>query len=99
MPSKDLAFRTRFAQGKQPHLGSPSADESSEDVSNDHNEGAHSATTTGRGKVLPGKKLHRVLPTAKNRSAKAQCVYFDFTANIVDITKCRFLLEYLTKIF
>jgi len=74
---KDVAFRIRFAQGKQPHLGSPSADESSEDVSNDHNEGAHSATTTGRGKVLPGKKLHRVLPTAKNRSANAQCVYFD----------------------
>ena len=80
---KDLAFQTRFAQGKQVHLGAPSADESSEDSSDDHNEGAHSATTTGRGKVLPGKKLHRVLPTAKNRTTKsvprdfAQCVYFD----------------------
>ena len=70
-------------QGKQVHLGSPSADESSEDSSDDHNEGAHSATTTGHGKVLPGKKLHRVLPTAKIRSIKyvprdfAQCVYFE----------------------
>jgi len=63
---KDLAFQRRFAQGKQAHLGSPSADESSENFSDDHNEGAHSATTTGRGKVLQGKKLHRVLPTAKN---------------------------------
>ena len=34
---KDLAFRTRLAQGKQAHLGSPSADESSENFSNDHN--------------------------------------------------------------
>jgi hypothetical protein len=64
-------------------LGAPSADESSEDSSNDHNEGAHSATTTGRGKILAGKKLRQVLPTAKNRSTKsvardvAQCVYFD----------------------
>ena len=80
---KDLAFRTRFGQGKQVHLGAPSADESSEDSSDDHNEGAHSATTTGRGKVLQGKKLRRVLPTAKNRSTStiprdvAQCVYFD----------------------
>ncbi len=55
---KDLAFRTRFAQGKQAHLGSPSANESSENFSNDHNEGAHSATTTGHGKVLRGIKLH-----------------------------------------
>ena len=68
---KDLAFRTRYAQGKQVHLGAPSADESSEDSSDDHNKGAHSATTTGCGKVLPGKKLHRVLPTAKNRSTKS----------------------------
>ncbi len=74
---KDLAFQTRFAQGEQAHLGAPSAEESSDIFSNDHNKGAHSATTTGRGKVLPGKKLHRVLPTAKNRSANAQCVYFD----------------------
>ena len=27
---KDLAFRTRFAQGKQAHLGAPSAEESSD---------------------------------------------------------------------
>jgi len=80
---KDLAFQTRFVQGKQVPLGSPSADESSEDFSIDHNKGAHSATTTGPGTVLRGKKLHRVLPTAKNRSTKsvakdgAQCVYFD----------------------
>jgi len=80
---KDLAFQTRFGQGKQVRLGAPSADESSEDSSNDHNEGAHSATTTGPGKILAGKKLRRVLPTAKNRSTKsvardgAQCVYFD----------------------
>jgi len=80
---KDLAFQTRFGQGKQVRLGAPLANESSEDSSNVLNQGAHSATTTGRGKVLPGKKLHRVLPTAKNRSTKsvardgAQCVYFD----------------------
>jgi len=80
---KDLAFRTRFVQGKQPHLGSPSADESSEDIRNELNEGKHSTTTTSHGKVLRGKKLLRVLPTAKNRSTKsiprdgAQCVYFD----------------------
>ena len=64
-------------------MGAPSANESSEDWSNDHNKGAHSATTTGRGKILAGKKIRRVLPTAKNRSTKsiardvAQCVYFD----------------------
>ncbi len=64
-------------------MGAPSADESSEDSSNDHNEGAHSATTTGPGKVLRGKQLCQVLPTAKNRSTNtvrrdnAQCVYFD----------------------
>ena len=80
---KDLAFQRRFGQGKQVRLGAPSADESSEDSSNDHNEGAHSATTTGCGKILAGKKLSRVLPTAKNRSTKSvprdvgQCVYFD----------------------
>ena len=80
---KDLAFQRRFGQGKQVCLGAPSADESSEDLSNDHNKGAHSATTTGRGKILAGKKLSRVLPTAKNRSTKSvprdvgQCVYFD----------------------
>jgi len=80
---KDLAFQTRFGQGKQVHLRAPSADESSEDSSDDHNKGAHSATTIGRGKVLRGKKFHRLLPTAKNRSTKsvardgAQCVYFD----------------------
>ena len=49
---KDLAFRTRFAQGKQPHLGSPSADESSEDNRNELNEGKQSTTTTSHGKVL-----------------------------------------------
>jgi len=80
---KDLAFQRRFGQGKQVRLGAPSADESSEDLSNDHNEGAHSATITGRRKILAGKKLRRVLSTAKNRSTKsvardvAQCVYFD----------------------
>jgi len=80
---KDLAFQTRFGQGKHVRLGAPSADESSEDLSNDHNEGAHSATITGRGKILAGKKLRQVLPTVKNRSTKsvprdvAQCVYFD----------------------
>jgi len=46
---KDLAFRTRYAQGKQVHFGAPSADESSEDSRDDHNKDAHSATTTGRG--------------------------------------------------
>jgi hypothetical protein len=65
---KDLAFQTRFGQGKQVRLGAPSADESSDDSSNDHNEGAHSATTTGHGKILAGKKLRRVLPTAKNKA-------------------------------
>jgi hypothetical protein len=80
---KNLAFQRRFGQDKQVRLGAPSADESSDDSSNDHNEGAHSATTTGCGKILAGKKLRRVLPTAKNRSTKsvardvAQCVYFD----------------------
>ncbi len=65
----------------------PSADESSEDSSNDHNKGAHSATTTGPGKILAGKQLCRVLPTAKNRSTKssprdlALCVYFDVFAS------------------
>jgi hypothetical protein len=67
-------------------LGAPSADESSEDLSDssiDRKDSADSATTTGRGKILAGKKLLRVLPTAKNRSTKsvprdvAQCVYFD----------------------
>jgi len=80
---KNLAFQRRFGQDKQVRLGAPSADESSDDLSNDHNEGAPSATTTGCGKILAGKKLRRVLPTAKNRSTKsvardvAQCVYFD----------------------
>ena len=80
---KDLAFQTRLGQGKQAHVGSPSTDESSEDVSNDCNKGSHSTTTTGRGKILRGKQLHKVLPTAKNRSTKsvprdgAQCFYFD----------------------
>ena len=80
---KDLEFQRRYGHGKQVCLGAPSADESSEDLSNDHNKGAHSATTTGRGKILAGKKLSRVLPTAKNRSTKSvprdvgQCVYFD----------------------
>jgi hypothetical protein len=64
-------------------LGEPSADDSSEDSSSDDNQGANSATTTGRGKILAGKNLRRVLPTAKNRSTKSvprvvgQCVYFD----------------------
>jgi hypothetical protein len=64
-------------------LGEPSADDSSEDSSSDDNQGANSATTTGRGKILAGKNLLRVLPTAKNRSTKSvprvvgQCVYFD----------------------
>jgi len=81
--AKDLAFQRRFGQGKQVRLVAPSANESSEDSSNDHNKGAHSATTTGRGKILAGKQLCRVLTTAKNRSTKsaprdvAQCVYFD----------------------
>jgi len=68
---KDLVFQRRFGQDKQVRLGAPSADESSEDSSNDHNKDAHSATTTGRGKILAGKKLRRVLPTAKNRSTKS----------------------------
>jgi curved DNA-binding protein CbpA len=83
---KILSFQRRFGHGKQVRLGAPSADESSEDSSdssNDHNEGEHSATATGRGKILAGKKLRRVLPTAKNRSTKSvardvgQCAYFD----------------------
>jgi hypothetical protein len=81
---KDLAFQSRFGQGKQVRLGAPSADESSEDSSDssiDRKDSAHSATTTGRGKILAGKNLRRVLPTAKNRSSKSrdfsQCVYFD----------------------
>ena len=34
---ENLAFQRRFGQGKQARLGAPSADESSEDSSNDHN--------------------------------------------------------------
>ena len=81
---KDLAFQSRFGQGKQVRLGAPSVDESSEDLidsSIDCKDSAHSATTTGRGKILAGKNLRRVLPIAKNRSSKSrdfsQCVYFD----------------------
>ena len=52
LAATDLAFQTRFAQGKQAHLGSPSADESSEYIRNELNKGEHSTTTTGHGKVL-----------------------------------------------
>jgi curved DNA-binding protein CbpA len=54
---KDLAFQSRFGQGKQVRLGAPSADESSEESSDssiDRKDSAHSATTTGRGKILAG---------------------------------------------
>ena len=83
---KVLAFQSRFGQGKQVRLGAPSANKTSEESSDssiDRKDSAHSATTTGRGKILAGKKLSRVLPTAKNRSTKSvprdvgQCVYFD----------------------
>jgi hypothetical protein len=68
----------------------PTADDSSDDSSNDHKDGARSATTPAQGKDLAfqsrlgqGKQLHPVLPTAKTRSTKSaqrdfsQCVYFD----------------------
>jgi len=68
----------------------PTANESSEDLSNDHKDGARSATTSAPGNDLAfqsrlgqDKQLHRVLPTVKNRSTKSsprdfsQCVYFD----------------------
>jgi hypothetical protein len=83
---KNLALQSRFGQGKQVRLGAPSADDSSEDSSDssiDRKESAHSVPTTGRGKILTGKNLRRVLPTAQNRSTKSvprdvgQCVYFD----------------------
>jgi hypothetical protein len=68
----------------------PTADDSSEDLSNDRKDGAHSATTSARGKDLvfqsrlgQDKQLRRVLPTVKNRSTKSsprdfsQCLHFD----------------------
>lgn len=87
---KNLAFQTRYGQGKQVRLGAPSADDSSEDSSTDRKDGARSATTPARGKdqafqsrLMKAKKLRPELPTAKNRSTKfsprdmSQCVYFD----------------------
>ncbi len=68
----------------------PTADDLSEDSSNDHKDDARSASTSAGGKDLAfqsrlgqDKHLRRVLPTAKNRSTKSsprdvsQCVYFD----------------------
>ena len=98
---KDLAFQTRFGQGKQLLSAFPTAqEESSEDLSIDpkddarsattpghgidRKDDARSATTPGRGKILTGKQLRPVLPTAKNRSViksaprdHSQFVYFD----------------------
>ena len=94
---KDLAFQTRFGQGKQLLSALPTAhEESSEDSSIDRkDDGARSATTTpARGKdlafqsrLMKAKQMRRELPTAKNRSTNsnardyAQCVYFDVFSN------------------
>ena len=67
----------------------PTADDSSEDLSNDCKDDARSATTSARGKdlafqtrLMKAKQLRPELPTAKNRSTSksrdfSQCVYFD----------------------
>jgi hypothetical protein len=67
----------------------PTADDSSEESSNDDKDHARSATTSARGKdlafqtrIMKAKQLRPELSTAKNRSTSkskdfSQCVYFD----------------------